>query len=188
MKRTFSFGKYAVRNPNRKVNEITVDMELRSTDKGPELSICGDAWNSSHTDCIIGGQCLDSLSKYVNGNKVFNELYRLWRSYHLNGMHAGTIEQDKAIEDSKIDGTWEIEKDRLDKIEKAKYPWSNASHYDIVCEVLKEKGLYEVMLEDGKPYRYGQGWLYRAIPSEDLDKINKLLDTNNSMEDLKASL
>lgn len=190
MRRTFNFGKYAIANPNRRANEVTVEMEIRTTAKGPELSICGEAWNSRHTDCVIGGQCLDTLKKSVKHNKVFNELHRLWKNYHLNGMHTGTVEQDKAIEDSKVDGTWETCQKRLDEQKAKECPYSKptASHYEVACEVLKEKGMYEVKLEDGTYYNYGHGWLYRAIPNEDWDIINKLMDTNNSMEDLKAIL
>lgn len=43
-------------------------------------------WNSRHTDYIICGQCLDDLFndyKSLRHNRLFNEVYSLWKQYHL---------------------------------------------------------------------------------------------------------
>ena len=40
---------------------------------------------------------------------------------------------------------------------------------------LRLLGLYEVEHE-GKPYKYGHGWLYRPIPAADLARIWNLLN------------
>ena len=89
MKNTISFGKYAIYS-NKKINEVTVSIELREKDNKPVLSICGNVWNIRHTDILMGGQCLDELAKYIDC-PLFKEIYRLWKNYHLNDMHAGTI-------------------------------------------------------------------------------------------------
>lgn len=190
MKRTISFGKYAVSNPSRKANEICVDIEIRDKEAGPELSICGEAWNTRHTDTIYSGQCLDTLEKYLDHDKAFMELHRLWKNYHLNGMNVGTIEQDKAIEESKKDGTWEACQSILDKkkADECSYAKHTTSDYDVDCEVLKGKKLYEVKLPNGTMYRYGHGWLYRSIPSEDLAKIFLFLDKNLSLDEIRKRL
>ena len=78
-------------------------------------------------------------------------------------MHAGTPEQEKAISE------WEANGNKYD--------------YKKACEMLKNCGLYEVPLNadligtrqaDGKPYRYGSGWVIANIPEEDLREIRNL--------------
>lgn len=87
MKKVFDFGKYAI-DSARKVNAVTVEINLRETDKGPEFTASATVWNSKNTNCIMGGQCLDSLVPYLKSNTTFMEIYRLWGLYHLNGAHA----------------------------------------------------------------------------------------------------
>ena len=82
------------------------------------------------------------------------EIYRFWKLYHLNGMHAGTEEQEAAIEAWKAQG--------------------NRYEYGKACEHLKSIGLYEVEY-NGKPYRYGHGWLHREIPEADLARIQEII-------------
>lgn len=75
-------------------------------------------------------------------------------------MHAGTPEQEEAIAKWKAEG--------------------NEYDYKKVCEMLKNRGLYEVPLTadligtrkaDGKPYKYGHGWVIFNIPEKDLAEI-----------------
>lgn len=87
MKKTISFGKVDYLNHGRRDCEVTVDIELRTRDDGrPELSICGNIWNARHSDIYTGGQNLDTIAEYIK-TTLFREIYRLWRLYHLNGMH-----------------------------------------------------------------------------------------------------
>ena len=146
--KTFIFPKVAYTG-TRKLNTPEIEMTLRYDDNKPELSICGYLWNARHTDCVLGGQCLDRLKDYLGEDELFNKLYRLWKLHHLNGLHAGTLLQEQAL--SKID-----RKDR-------------DYYYD--CKYLEEIGL----LYDGG-YKYGTSWLYREIPEEDMRIINELLD------------
>jgi hypothetical protein len=103
----------------------------------------------------MGGQCLDTLAEYVD-NPLFKAIHMLWKNYHLNDMHAGTIEQEQAIAEWVANG--------------------NKYDYNTICEHLQSIGLYEVEV-DGKPYKYGHGWLYRAIPEDDLSLIKKIIQT-----------
>lgn len=153
MKKKFSFGKVDLLGIGRKTCPVVVEVELRETDKGPELSIRGNILNHISTDCYVAGQCLDTIADFVK-NPLFKELYRFWQLYHLNGLHAGTVDQEHAIEEWKKLG--------------------NKYDYTAVCEYLKSIGLYEVMHE-GKLYRYGSGWLYRPIPENDLNRIKEIL-------------
>lgn len=189
MKKTFTFGKIAYQN-NRKENLVAVVVELRNRggeetftldrktgkktytgEKTPiytELSIRGSIWNRLHTDCLCGGQCLDTIAEYrdqLSEPELFDELYKLWKNYHLNDMHAGTPEQEQAIAE------WEAEGNRYE--------------YKAVCEMLKGKGLYEVNYTglsigrryDNEPYRYGSAWLVQPLPGDVLLRVEHLLNT-----------
>jgi hypothetical protein len=103
---------------------------------------------------VCGGQCLDTIAEYIKGNETFDKIYHFWKLYHLNDMHAGTIEQEAAIK------LWEEQGNKYD--------------YTKVCEYLKSINIYEVNYE-GKPYKYGHSWLYRAIPENDLQEIRALM-------------
>lgn len=159
MKEVFTFGKIACRNPKIKNNAVTVEVEWKPNSKGRMVfSACGYVWNNLHTDIIMGGQCLDELMEYpsLRNNATFKEIYRLWKNYHLNDMHAGTALQESAI----------------------KSHFGDKPHgYKENCEFLKEVGLYEVRHpETGEPYQYGHGWIYKVVPPEDVQKIVDLLE------------
>ena len=160
MKRTISFGKHAIYS-DKKINEVTLDIELREENiNKPIFSVCANVWNIRHTNIVMGGQCLDELRKYVK-TPLFREIHRLWEEHHLNDLHAGTSEQEKAIEEWKEHG--------------------NAYDYSKVCEYLKSIGLYEVEY-NGKPYKYGSGWIYKEIPENDLKLIKYIIETGNLPE------
>ena len=165
MRKIFNFGKIDFYGTGRKINKVTIEVNLRDTDKGPEFSASGDVWNSKHTDIVCGGQCLDELDEFaaLHDNPLFSKIYRLWKLYHLNGMNAGTVRQTKAVND---------------------YLERTNSRYDYsqMCDYLKSIDLYEdkeYLFKYGnelKPYRYGSSWLYRSIPDEDLKIIKELLE------------
>lgn len=180
MKKTFNFGKIKYTNQKKAVNLVTIDVELRRrggettftvdrktgektiTGKTPEyveLSICGSIWDSRHYDIVCGGQCLDTIAEYkeqLEDKEVFETLYDLWKKYHLNGMHAGTPEQEAQ---------------------------GNRYEYTAVCEMLKACGLYEVNYTglsvgrryNNEPYKYGHGWLVQELPANVLLRIEHLL-------------
>lgn len=186
MKKVFNLGKIKFDGQRKRVNSVEVTLELRErggdatfridsktgerviTGKTPEyteLSICGDIWNARHTDIICGGQCLDTIAEYrdqLSSKEIFDELYDLWRHYHLNGLHAGTLEQEAAVNEWKKAG--------------------NTYDYDTVCGMLKERGLYEVDYTgvsvgrryENEPYRYGQAWLVRELPEKVIERVVEL--------------
>lgn len=87
MKKVFDLGKIDYNNKGRKINLVTVEMEYTAgSDEKKRFSVCGNIWNSAHTDLIHGGQCLDTIAQYVK-TPLFQEIYRLWNLYHLNDMH-----------------------------------------------------------------------------------------------------
>lgn len=158
IKHTFHLGKIAYRNPNRKINPVRVYLEMRDTDCGPELAITADISNATDTRLICGGQILHILKGYLNDNTTFLRLYRLWKGYHLNGMHAGTARQTAAVAE------WRA-------------ATGCAYDYTAACRHLKSIGLYFDTLApneriqgreltDGENYMYGEGWIYTALPEE----------------------
>lgn len=155
MKRTITFGKIAYQT-KRKINEVTVEMELRETEKGPEFSASCDVWNSRHTDIIMGGQCLDDVQPYMNGNPLFGEIVKLWKKHHLNGLNPGTPEQMQFIKDHK------------DEINE------NDGWYTKELNLLKKYNM-DVVEWQGKPFKYGTEWIYHPIPEPDLSRIKEII-------------
>ena len=151
-KRTLNFGKVDFYGTGRRVNLVTIDIELRDTEKGVELSICGAVWNARKTDWITGGQCRETLNCLLHGNPLFDEIYKIWGRYHLNGMHAGTEAQDYYLNGyfAATGEKWE---------------------YNRVVEILKAADLY---IDNG--YRYGSAWLYRPLPENVLTRINEIIE------------
>lgn len=179
-KKTFYFGKIDYMNRGSKDCAVDVTVELRKRggekvldrdgketgkrcNEYIEFAASGCIWNHQQSDIYSGGQNLDEIAKYIK-TPVFREIYNFWRKYHLNGMHVGTPEQEAAVNEWKAAG----------------------NHYDYTaaCEMLKERGLYEVPLTenlvgtrkaDGQPHKYGNGWVIMEIPADDLTKIRALL-------------
>lgn len=179
-KKTLNFGKIDYMNRGRKDCAVDVTVELRKCggekvlghngketgeycNEYIEFAASGRIWNHLHTYTYSVGQNLDEIAKYVKA-PVFREVYDFWKKYHLNGMNAGTPEQEAAVNE------WIAQGNKYD--------------YTAACDMLKARGLYEVPLTanligtrkaDGKPYKYGHGWVIREIPTDDLAKIKALL-------------
>lgn len=70
-----------------KGRDITARVEVEYSRKGEtekRLSICGTL---IAPDIRCGGQCLDHIAQYID-DEQFKIIYRLWKLYHLNDMHA----------------------------------------------------------------------------------------------------
>ena len=146
MERKFNFGKIDYYGRGRKINSVEVEVEL--SDDGV-FTASANIWNSKHTDCVMGGQCLDVVAKYIKSDK-FKKIYRLWEQYHLNDMHAGTEKQEAALLEAGLTGF--------------------AADYRECCDYLESINL---LVDNG--YKFGTGWLKREIPAEDVAEIKKLL-------------
>lgn len=150
MSKTFNFGKIDARGTGRRINPVEVNARLERMDDGKYRFVASAmVYNQTKTDCVCAGQCLDFINERLN-DSTFKQLYHLWKLYHLNDMHAGTPEQEIALERCQ------------------------SKDYDDRCNYLKLVGLYEVEY-DGKPYKYGHGWLYQPIPDDDFELIVNLL-------------
>jgi hypothetical protein len=164
LKTKVSFGKFDSNGTGKRINEIVVSLELKDHNGKPEFTTCATVWNIHKTDSIMGGQCLDTIAERLpelKNNPKYNTILDLWKKYHLNSMNAGTREQSAAIEE-------EAQRQGVKWLE-----------YTKACDYLKSINLYEVEHE-GKPYKYGHDWIYYAIPSDDLQKIENLIKGTES--------
>lgn len=195
--RKINFGKIDAEGRGRKINSVDLEIELRNADTDkPEFSVCGDVWNSRHTDIVQGGQCIDSIDKFFKHDRLYKLIENLWKKYHLNSMHAGTVEQENCLKDFASEketiknelrnNAWnkaKIEYNYSENYFKEWQSWHSSEwdSYTVDCELLKRHGLYEVEV-DGKPYKYGHAWLYREIPENDMNKIRAILDKDLSVD------
>ena len=187
MKKTFDFGKIAF-NGGRKINRVTVTAELLPRGGDPtftldpktkeriptglcapayvELSIRGAVWNGRGTDHLTGGQILDVIAEFrdqLSDPDLFDTLFNMWKTYHLNDMHPGTPEQEAAVDAWRAAG--------------------NRYTYDGACEMLKAQGLYTVEFTgksvgrfyDHESYTYGHDWLIHDLPGDVLLKLEHML-------------
>ena len=122
-------------------NLVNCELEIKQTSKGMEFSMSG----SYDSSC---GQIFNSINPRTKTQK---RLIELWNKYHLNGMNAGTIEQEKLLKKCK------------------------SNDYDKQVEYLKKHKLYTVTLEDGTKYKYGTSWLYRPLPNNFKEELTQLL-------------
>lgn len=159
MKKVFNFGKIDYNHSGCRNCTVEVEVELRDKNGEYEFSACGDIWNPRHTDVYCGGQCLDTIRKYVN-DPLFIEIYDLWKKWHLNTMHAGTEKQEAALD------AWHESQQADDKI--------TFFNYKKDCDYLESIGLLFDEI-NSKPYKYGCGWLTRKIPDDIKARMIELL-------------
>lgn len=164
MKTTIDFRKSNAEGEGKR-DSVKVELSLKEEQKGPVFSATCTVFDSHGRDIIMDGQCFDTvLEQYgdqLERKELFAEIVELWKRNHLNNMHAGTREQE----------------DALNSFRKAK--GANYCKYSEEVEFLKEKGLYEVELK-GKPYEYGSSWLYWQISESDLGRIKDIISESGT--------
>lgn len=195
--RKFNFGKVAYWPTSRKSNAVEVEITLRELDNGQfEFAATGEIWNCRHTDCLSGGQNLDTIHDYIKNNAVFNEIYDIWCNFHLNGLNSGTRKQEATL----IEESDRRNAEHKAKGEKLEQPLNYASRYDDACKYLKSIGLYIDKLGDGEilnyenpkekitsnHYPYGCGWITRVLPNGVLNRIKSLLDKGEVYRESEA--
>jgi hypothetical protein len=152
MKKVFVFkvkDRYEIEKGINKNYRLTIEVVLDSKKSGECLSICGSIYYRN--SFITGGQIFDDIKgNYVATDKdklILNKILYAWNHYHLNDLHAGTEKQEEALKN-----------------------FEGSRNYDSDCQYLKTVGLY-----DDNGYRYGTGWLFRAIPEDVLKEIKELI-------------
>lgn len=168
--------------------KATIEWTLKDKENGKEFSAQGQF--DGHA-----GQCLDHIAAAYPGDPKVQEIVKVWREYHLNGMHAGTPEQERAIKDAKENDGYGVDE------------W-HTSLYALACKALQDRDLYEVPItEDLKKqctplgdwpahvevtekkrcfdgegfyddvigtkhvYRYGERWLFWPLPAAVIKRI-----------------
>lgn len=72
---------------------VEIEVEIRDTEKGPELSICGDIWRPNRSDIVSGGQNLEEIGQAFPRDAKVQRIVEVWRRWHLNTMRAGCEHQ-----------------------------------------------------------------------------------------------
>lgn len=126
IKRTKSYGN------NSRI--LTVTCKLNENGNIKEWSFQWEVYKAGKPHLekywLKGWQCIDSFPE---------EVQRVWKIYHLNGMTPWTPAQNEIIKTYKENNPdWHY-------------------NYSKACNILKKHNLYE---DNG--YRYGSGWLYPA--------------------------
>ena len=100
MRKVYSFGKVAY-NGKRKINEVTLEIDLRDWNGYPEFTACAKAWNNIHTDIVAGGQMIDDLYNrfaVLRLSVLYKTIMQLWEKYHLHNI-SNIPEEDKELID-----------------------------------------------------------------------------------------
>lgn len=140
----------------RKSMQAVVTMRLDETDPArPVLSINARIKG-------FQGDAMSALleSRATSTDPLLRELCELYDLYNDNDLHAGTARQEAAIRQALLDGTLA------------------SDAYPAVSDYLKSIHLYiddAVRDAAGRPHRYGHGWVYAAIPEDDLSRIRYLI-------------
>lgn len=145
MKKVFKFEKVDFFKTREKISAVEIEVEFIDG----VFTASAYVWDNKHSNIVMGGQCLDELQPFLCTNKTFNTIYRLWKLYHLNNMHAGTRKQENAL--------------------KQKFGGVDANRYTEQCDYLKSINLYN---DNG--YKFGTGWLKEEIPASDVFEIKRL--------------
>lgn len=112
MRRAYSFGKVAY-NGKRKINEVTLEVDLRDWNGYPEFTAHAMVWNSVHTNIVAGGQMIDKLYnrfETLRDSLLYKTIMLLWKKYHLHDI-SNIPAEDKELIDLLFSykGTKEIE-------------------------------------------------------------------------------
>lgn len=124
MKREFDFGYIDYENRGGAKNRVTVEMEYKEKEEKKCFSVSAMVWNVRRSDCICGGQCLDTIAPYME-NPIFSEILRLWKAYHLNDMHPECEHQhaagwDKLASEKVTLYHWRMTREAMNEQDKAK--------------------------------------------------------------------
>lgn len=100
MRRAYSFGKVAY-NGKRKINEVTLEIELRDWNGYPEFTAHAKVWNNIHTDIVAGGQMIDDLYNrfaVLRCSVLYKTIMQLWEKYHLHNISNIPAEDKELID------------------------------------------------------------------------------------------
>tara|TARA_Y100000034_G_C6910321_1_gene424399 strand:- start:18683 stop:19123 length:441 start_codon:yes stop_codon:yes gene_type:complete len=98
------------------------------------------------------GQNLDEIKDLFPEDEMVSRIYKVWKKWHLNDMHAGSPDQEAYL---------------------AKLDYEGSDHYSWAKETLEEAGLNPDpnYMHNGEPYSYGSAWLKVDLPAEVIDEV-----------------
>ena len=130
-----------------------VDVELK------DGAFSASAYLCKGKEEIAAGQCFSTVLSEVpelRNNALFMEIGELWKTYHLNDLHAGTMKQEGYLEMySKWHGGNLLSVD----------------NYKEACAVLKSAGLF-----DDNGVKYGQTWVKWELPNDVVNRIKNVME------------
>jgi hypothetical protein len=139
-------------------NQFIIEIGFTFENGFKELTFSGQ----SGSGC---GQCYDSIKPK---NEAQERLIKLWNKYHLNGMSAGTPEQEEFL--------IQIAKRNKKKI--------NDYDYDRKCRILKANKLFTVKHpETGESFKYGHSWYRLPLPDDIEIQIDSVIEDINEIEE-----
>lgn len=100
MRRAYSFGKVAY-NGKRKINEVTLEIELRDWNGYPEFTACAKVWNNIHSDIVAGGQMIGKLYNEfatLRDSILYKTIMQLWEKYHCQDISNIPAEDKELID------------------------------------------------------------------------------------------
>lgn len=100
MRKAYSFGKVAYYG-KRKINEVTLEVELMDWNGYLEFTACAKVWNNIHTDIIAGGQMIDKLYNRfatLRDSIIYKTVMQLWKKYHLHDISNIPAEDKELID------------------------------------------------------------------------------------------
>jgi len=135
-----------------------LDIDFQPCEKFIELSICGTLCEKRHNVWreVAWGQLVDSLWENFPEDKLAQKIVNVWSRWHLNGLRAGSREQEEFLYSRFVGDT------RTKK-------WRDYN-YDIACDALKNANLY-VIKKHFSEYTYGHAWLVEHLPSEVIAEV-----------------
>ena len=139
-KRTISFL-----DADRK--KATINVKVTTRNGYPEFTASGEY-------CGSLGQCLGDIKPATPEQK---KLIDTWENWHLNGISAGTDNQN------------EIAK--------------GLSYDDAVKKLTGAGLLYDSHPETGDPYKYGSGWIVKQLPDNFINDLDLLIDEIKQQEE-----
>ena len=100
MRRAYALGKVGY-NGKRKINEVTLEIELRDWNGYPEFTACANVWNHIHTDIVAGGQMIDDLYNEfatLRDSVLYKTVMQLWEKYHWHDISNIPAEDKELID------------------------------------------------------------------------------------------
>lgn len=173
--KTFDFGNIAYDGHVPARNNARVTLEVRDTDKGPEVSIQGEIWNhlnGRNRDILSGGQNLDTMAEYLTGTAPFDTLCAIWKRWHLNGLNPG-------CEHQRAEG-WAarpIDPSKPTSAYGKHFPGQQYDSWNMLTWVRRDEHPEGLMSHPCPTcgYKYGSAWLYEPIPADVMETLNGLL-------------